>query len=563
MIYTLHRYIFSDLIKTFLIATFVLAMILGLGLMIGPMRRLGIDPIKVPELFLCTLPMTLVMVLPIAALLSATLNYGRLSADNEIAACRASGISILTMVYPALILALIVGVATLLLAFHVVPYFTQQFENILQKDSKALIFRNIQKYGNLNSFGSKLKGIKIAVDHVVPEKDILVNVAVIKLNKEEKVISVDTAKEVYINFRKNSSGKSEVVLQTINTKHLDNTKLISGDIDIVFPMASMWKDDIKFKRLEEMQKIRRDLTLFGPIQEKFLNTKAQMKKEYFYQWANEKFQSPSHSLDLYHGKDRIRIRATACQIIVPAVTKKKTKRGKIKEIINPITSAIVTFSGGDVIVEQYFPERPDRWSKLYVAKNVVFEINSYESKPNLISKIALNNVQFTSGNDDTSSLAEMDILGYVMPPEVADPFDQASLNDLLVSEAVAPLKESSSYLQQKLLLPLKKECGRLLVGINVELHSRLAFGVSCVVMVLFGAALGIYLPSGPSLSAFGLSFLPAVICMATISTGKHMAIDLGNIQLEDNVLQGLLFLWSGIAVMIIANLKLYGILLKR
>jgi hypothetical protein len=82
-------------------------------------------------------------------------------------------------------------------------------------------------------------------------------------------------------------------------------------------------------------------------------------------------------------------------------------------------------------------------------------------------------------------------------------------------------------------------------------------------MVLFGAALGIYLPSGPSLSAFGLSFLPAVICMTTISTGKHMAIDLGNIQLEDNVLQGLLFLWSGIAVMIIANLKLYGILLKR
>ena len=106
MIYTLHRYIFADLVKTFLIATFVLATVMGLGLMLGPMRRMGIDPMKVPELFLCTLPITLVMVLPIAALLSTTLNYGRLAADNEITACRASGISILTLVYPALILGL-------------------------------------------------------------------------------------------------------------------------------------------------------------------------------------------------------------------------------------------------------------------------------------------------------------------------------------------------------------------------------------------------------------------------------------------------------------------------
>ena len=97
MVFTIHRYIFRDLLKTFLLATLVLSTVLGLGVMLKPLRHFGVDPADVPKLVLYTLPITLTMVIPIAALLSATLNYGRLAVDNEINACRSSGISLLTL----------------------------------------------------------------------------------------------------------------------------------------------------------------------------------------------------------------------------------------------------------------------------------------------------------------------------------------------------------------------------------------------------------------------------------------------------------------------------------
>ena len=113
MVFTLHRYIFRDLCKTFLLATAVLSLVLGLGVMLRPLRDFSVDPVNVLKLLAYTLPITLTMVIPISALLAATVNYGRLAVDNEITACRSSGISLTTLVYPALTLALLVGMATL------------------------------------------------------------------------------------------------------------------------------------------------------------------------------------------------------------------------------------------------------------------------------------------------------------------------------------------------------------------------------------------------------------------------------------------------------------------
>ena len=142
MVFTIHRYIFRDLLKTFILATVVLSLVLGLGVMLRPLRQFNVHPAHVPELLLCTLPITLTMVLPISALLAATLIYGRLAEDNEIAACRSSGINLLTLIYPAFTLALLVGLATLTLAFHVIPDFIARSETIIKSDAEAIIYRN-------------------------------------------------------------------------------------------------------------------------------------------------------------------------------------------------------------------------------------------------------------------------------------------------------------------------------------------------------------------------------------------------------------------------------------
>ena len=45
--------------------------------------------------------------------------------------------------------------------------------------------------------------------------------------------------------------------------------------------------------------------------------------------------------------------------------------------------------------------------------------------------------------------------------------------------------------------------------ITAEIHSRASFGVSCLVLVMVGTALGMLLRSGDFLSAFAVSVIPA------------------------------------------------------
>ena len=93
------------------------------------------------------LPITLTFVLPIAALFAAALVYGRFASDNELDACKASGISLLTLVYPGLALAIMVAIANLILSFHVMPAFVHRAEKSLKADAKQILFRNIQRRG--------------------------------------------------------------------------------------------------------------------------------------------------------------------------------------------------------------------------------------------------------------------------------------------------------------------------------------------------------------------------------------------------------------------------------
>jgi lipopolysaccharide export system permease protein len=145
MVFTLHRYLFRELFRVFALAAIALTLILSLGSILRPVQEYGVGPGQVIHLMGYFLPITLTFVLPMAALFAGALVYGRFAGDNELDACRASGISLLTMVYPGLALAVIVAVANLLLSFHVMPAFVHLAENSLKNNAKQILFRNIQR----------------------------------------------------------------------------------------------------------------------------------------------------------------------------------------------------------------------------------------------------------------------------------------------------------------------------------------------------------------------------------------------------------------------------------
>ena len=122
-----------------------LTLILSLGSILQPVQEYGVGPQQVVHLMGYFLPITLTFVLPMAALFAGTLVYGRLTSDNELDACRVSGIGLLTLIYPGLALAIMVAIANLLLSFYVMPVFIHSAERALKADAKQILFRNIQR----------------------------------------------------------------------------------------------------------------------------------------------------------------------------------------------------------------------------------------------------------------------------------------------------------------------------------------------------------------------------------------------------------------------------------
>ncbi len=83
-----------------------LAGIMSFGGLLRPLTHQGLDIGQVGQVLTCFGPAMTTYSFPIAALFATTVVYGRLSADNELTACRAGGMSLvsLTVAGPALVL---------------------------------------------------------------------------------------------------------------------------------------------------------------------------------------------------------------------------------------------------------------------------------------------------------------------------------------------------------------------------------------------------------------------------------------------------------------------------
>jgi lipopolysaccharide export LptBFGC system permease protein LptF len=93
---------------------------------------------------------------------------------------------------------------------------------------------------------------------------------------------------------------------------------------------------------------------------------------------------------------------------------------------------------------------------------------------------------------------------------------------------------------------------RLTNRIIAELHGRIAYGISCFLMVAMGAALGLMFRGGQIISAFALAVVPAAIVIVMMLMGKQLVrrVDLPTFY-------GLAGIWSGIVALLVADACVY------
>ena len=147
---TLFSYIFRDLLRVFFLASGALAGIMSFGGLLRPFQEHGLDGSQVVRILGYLMPAMTTYSLPVAALFATTFVYGRLSADNELTACRAAGMSYSAIVLPALVLGLVVASASLALLCFVVPYATLKVERTIFGNLAGLVATQIDRTRQLD-----------------------------------------------------------------------------------------------------------------------------------------------------------------------------------------------------------------------------------------------------------------------------------------------------------------------------------------------------------------------------------------------------------------------------
>jgi len=125
------RYVLGEMIPTFFVGVIVFVFILLMFQILRLTEFVLIHGVKLTVVLQMMAYMSasfLPILFPMSLLFTVLLTYSRLSADSEIVAFRSVGLSMISIILPAFILAILVGILSLQTSFHIAPWGNRQFE---------------------------------------------------------------------------------------------------------------------------------------------------------------------------------------------------------------------------------------------------------------------------------------------------------------------------------------------------------------------------------------------------------------------------------------------------
>lgn len=536
MVFTLQRYVFRETFKVFAVAALALTLVLSLGSILRPVQEYGAGPRQVVHLMGYSLPITLTFVLPMAALFATSLVYGRFASDNELDACRASGISLLTLVYPGLALAIMVATANLVLSFHVVPAFVHSAERSLKADAKQILFRNIQRRGYYKVPPDER--YLIYADHADPQDNMLSGVVVTEI-KDSAIKRIVTAEKAKVQFIPHERF-NDVQITAYKAYQMDpDGDMASAEwVPITAEFGSLLGDNIKFKKIDEMKRIRLDPMRFYPVAKLAREAYAQFTVELLAQDINAKKDADPNDRNtfykLHSGQKLIELTAAECA----AGDDKKVE-----------LSVAVTVFEYDAASRQLL--RTMRTTRAFL------HIEGDELAPTLTMEMFNPMWQQADGSEGLSG-REI-IRGLILPETITDKLESADVLKVIHPDSTdSALRDSPSQRLKELQNKLHKRIKRTFAEIKAELHTRLVFGVGCVTLTMIGIGLGVILKGGHLLSAFGASSLPAAALIVCIMMGKNITKNPGA-----RAGSGIVLMWAGLALLSLLAVVIYRRLLKN
>jgi lipopolysaccharide export LptBFGC system permease protein LptF len=579
---TLFWYIFKDLLKIFLLAAGVLGGIMSFGGLLRPLTEHGLAAGQVVRILGYFMPAMNTYSLPVAALFATTMVYGRLGADNELTACRAAGVSAVSIALPAFALGLLVSAVSFAFLYFIVPICSLQVERVIYSNIAQLVANQVErthriemKQGSrpLTIFAQQAQVLRPPKDRpndqvvrlvapvfvnyerpnrrtaaaadkrddfVQPPSDFYIaRLATVYITQDESTgeVSLQAQLDGGAKFPRSYGGGSDPALQ-VNIEH---TRFWSD------PMESPVRENTKFMTLarlrelldapERSRRVRRLLAEFirDDQQQAYLRTVASALgaaggAARFDAGGGEQYLLECGSGGVELREDRLVIGSTSPEA-APSSAPRFRQLGK---------------DGGlDVAARQV---------QLRAAPEPAGRSDNSDNRPRLAVEVQLVDALVKSGDVQTPRSEFTRSFTVPMSPDI-DAIRHTRVRDYIAGG------EATSERQNR----LRRDLLKLTNSIISETHARASFSVSCLILVLFGCALGMMFHSGNFLGAFALSVLPAALCILLIITGQHTCENVPwNVSNFQNPLGfGITMIWAGNAAVAVLAAVLLGNLQRQ
>jgi lipopolysaccharide export system permease protein len=147
----LFRMILLELFKVFVLSLVGITGILLMAGIIAEASQQGLGPMQILAAIPLLVPSTLPYTIPATTLFATCVVYGRLSSDNEILAIKTSGVNVLHVVKPGLILGVVMSLGTLGLYYHIIPATHRMLRMMAFHNAEELLYTLLRRDQAINS----------------------------------------------------------------------------------------------------------------------------------------------------------------------------------------------------------------------------------------------------------------------------------------------------------------------------------------------------------------------------------------------------------------------------
>lgn len=525
MIRTLSLFLSRELWKATGLALVAFTLVMTVFAIIEPMHKEGLAAGQLASLLAYTLPVMLSLTLPVAALFASTIVYGRFSQDNELTACRASGIATLRLLKPAMVLGGVVTMVSLTLSNFVTPRMIALGERSIKGNILGIVR---QRFRSQNFV--EYSGYFIHADQVMQFRDTLqlrgVVAADARRREDQRYLTASTA---VVSFsRDQGEVYATITLVSPTVSRSSNRDSIEQASMPLPPMA-----------IPE-----------GPLREDVT----------WYDWPQLVGTLAEPMKNVSISRDLTKIRRRICHDMVADEIVREINGGRLYEKLTRqgdsySISAVSATKGEGETVEltgsqegrqpvKVVVRRDGRVASTVTADEATLEMSWSAEENASQAMIVLRHGVVVAAPDlrgPAQRRAEWEIGPMDLPLEARQLAQQISLEDIFTDAGA--FTSNKEILSQTSSLS-KSTIPRLLSRIKAEMHSRIAYSVSCFLMVVLGAALGLMFRGGQIISAFALSVVPAAIVIVMMLMGKQLVRSP-----SVSTVWGLAVIWSGIILL--------------